>query len=421
MQLKGKKILLGICGSIAAYKAAILTRLLVKEGANVKVIMTEAACGFISPLTLSTLSKNPVITQFYTHQNQVWNNHVDLGLWADAFIIAPASANTMAKMANGISDNVLIATYLSATCPIFIAPAMDVDMWNHPATQNNLYTLESYENFIVPVGNGELASGLIGDGRLAEPEEIIFFLKQHLPSISTKNLLDEDASKEYPLLNKNILITAGPTFEPIDPVRFIGNRSSGKMGIAIAEVSASLGANVTLLLGDTTLLPQNKNIKVISTPTAQLMYTQAIQHFPTMTAAILSAAVGDFAPLEISKQKIKKGNKKTLTLELTSTPDILDALGKQKQTHQVLVGFALETNNEIENAQKKLTNKNLDFIVLNSLNNRGAGFKHDTNKVNILLKNGEILDFDLKLKTEVAQDIIELLIKEIKNKTPEKQ
>lgn len=397
MSLKGKKILLGVCGSIAAYKAAFLTRLLVKAGATVKVIMTSSATSFISPLTLSTLSKNPVITKFHQDEGQLWHNHVELGLWADLFLIAPASANTLAKMANGICDNVLIATYLSARCPILFAPAMDVDMWHHPATQRNIKLLGDYGNKVIPVENGELASGLYGAGRLAEPEHIVQYLQNFV------------GSSKKPLSGKKILITAGPTYEPIDPVRFIGNRSSGKMGIALANKAYEQGANVCLVLGPSSLTPSYDDIKVIKVETAEEMYQASIKEFEDTDIAILAAAVSDYTPIQISPIKIKKAGKH-LNIDLRKTTDILAYLGQIKKTNQLLVGFALETNNEIENAQKKLKKKQLDFIVLNSLQEEGAGFKHDTNKITILDKQGTIQQFPLKSKQEVAQDILAKII-----------
>ena len=349
--LKNKKIILGICGSIAAYKAATLTRLLVKQNVEVQVVMTKAATEFISTLTLATLSKNPVLTDFVKKEGGLWNNHVDLGLWADAIIVAPASANTLGKMANALSDNLLVATYLSARCPVFIAPAMDLDMWQHLATQRNIQLLEAAENKIIPVGNGELASGLHGAGRLAEPEDIVVYLNDFF---AKKETAQNGVYKH--LTNKKILITAGPTHEPIDPVRFIGNRSSGKMGIAIAEAALKQGAAVTMVLGPTDLRPTSTTIQVISVETAEQMFQATTKQFSDSDIAILAAAVSDYTPVQASDVKIKKddGN---MFLELKKTKDILAYLGTQKQEKQLLVGFALETNNEIENANKKLKKK----------------------------------------------------------------
>ncbi|MEZ4887731.1 MAG: bifunctional phosphopantothenoylcysteine decarboxylase/phosphopantothenate--cysteine ligase CoaBC [Chitinophagales bacterium] len=400
MHLKGKKILLGITGSIAAYKAAILTRLFIKEGAEVRVIMTQAATDFISPLTFSTLSKHPVVTQFFSSQEQVWNNHVELGLWADLMLIAPTSANTLAKMANGICDNVLLATYLSAKCPVFVAPAMDLDMWLHPAIQTNIDRLTSYGNHLISVEHGELASGLVGKGRLAEPENIVLQIEEYLISCSPQ-----------PLKGQKILITAGPTYEAIDPVRFIGNHSSGKMGIALAETAFEQGATVCLVLGPTNFLPRYQGIEVIAVKTAQEMFDATTSRFEETDIAILSAAVADFTPIEVSDSKIKKKGEDTgMHLSLKRTKDILATLGENKKAHQLLIGFALETDNELENAQKKLQKKNLDGIVLNSLRDKGAGFKHNTNKITILDKYNRLQKFELKSKHEAAQDIIQKVL-----------
>lgn len=397
--LHGKKILLGICGSIAAYKAAFLTRLLVKKGAIVRVIMTEAATQFISPLTLSTLSKHPVTTHFFTSQEQVWNNHVELGLWADAFLIAPITGATLAKLANGLCDNVLTATYLSARCPVYLAPAMDLDMWQHPATQRNVNYLQSIGNKIIPVGDGELASGLVGKGRLAEPEDIVQFLQQQFTH--------QVNQKQLPLHNKKVILTAGPTREPIDPVRFISNHSTGRMGIELAEAAHQQGAKVTLILGATPLRPPTADIEVICVQTAQEMYAATVARFEQADIGILTAAVADYTPAHPQTKKIKKqAGTDDLTLSLKRTKDILKHLGTLKQSHQTLVGFALETDNELANATRKLQAKNLDFIVLNSLQDKGAGFQHATNKVTIIDKNGTITPFDLKSKREVAEDII---------------
>ncbi len=400
MYLKGKKILLGISGSIAAYKSAMLTRLFVKEGAEVRVIMTQPATNFISPLTFSTLSKHPVVTQFFSSQEEVWNNHVELGLWADLMLIAPASANTLAKMANGICDNVLLATYLSAKCPVYFAPAMDLDMWLHPSTQKNIQTLNTYGNHLIEVEHGELASGLVGKGRMSEPESIVAAIEEHFIHHSPK-----------PLEGQQVLITAGPTYEPIDPVRFVGNRSTGKMGIALAEVAYEQGANVRLVLGPTQLKPRYKGIEVVEVRTAQEMFEAAMVNQTRMDIAILAAAVADFTPSEVSNSKIKKkSGEEGMTLSLKRTKDILATLGQMKKPHQLLVGFALETNNELENAQKKLQKKNLDCIVLNSLRDKGAGFKHDTNKITILDKYNSLQKFELKSKREAAQDILQKVL-----------
>ena len=393
MSLVGKKIILGITGSIAAYKAAFLTRLLIKAGAEVQVLMTKAAASFISPLTLSTLSKKPVFTD--VHAADSWNNHVELGLWADAMIVAPLTATTLAKMANGLSDNIIVATYLSARCPVFVAPAMDVDMWIHPSTDNNIQKLVSYGNHIIPVGHGELASGLIGAGRMGEPEDIV----QHLQDFLNTDL---------PLTGKKAIVTAGPTFEPLDPVRFIGNRSSGKMGIAIAEVLAAKGATVSLILGPTHLSTDQANITTIRVQTAQDMYEVATKHFKKAQIAVLAAAVADYRPKTVADKKIKKGDT-DLMIPLERTQDIAAALGKVKKKNQMTVGFALETNNELENAKGKLQRKNFDLIVLNSLQDKGAGFRHDTNKVTLITAD-TVLPFPLKSKVEVAKDIVGAII-----------
>ncbi len=396
MTLAGKKIVLGVSGSIAAYKSAVLTRLLVKEGAEVKVVMSASASEFITPLTLSTLSKNPVLIDFVQDKTGQWNNHVELGLWADVMVVAPASAHTLAKMANGTCDNLLIATYLSARCPVFVAPAMDLDMLQHGSTQQNIDRLRSYGNHLIKPGYGELASGLTGDGRMAEPEEIratlTAFFKNH-----------------QALTGKHALVTAGPTHEAIDPVRFIGNSSSGKMGFAIAETLAHYGAQVQLVAGPTAQKINHPSVTVTSVTSAQQMFEACSRLFPGSDIAVLSAAVADYRPINTAEQKIKKTNG-NLTLELTQTPDIAAALGKIKQTHQVVVGFALETENEHANAQKKLISKNFDLIVLNSLNDAGAGFGHDTNKVTILDKRDRVREIHLKSKKEVAVDIVESII-----------
>jgi len=394
--LKGKKILLGVSGSISAYKSAYIIRELIKAGAEVKVLMTSASLSFISPLTLATLSKNPVIHSF-THGDQgEWNNHVELGLWADLMLIAPASANTIAKMANGICDNVLMATYLSARCPVMFAPAMDHDMYLHPAVQQNIVLVEKRGNIKINPDKGELASGLIGEGRLKEPEEIV------------KIINDFFSKKENsPLKNKTVLITAGPTYEAIDPVRFIGNHSSGKMGFAIAKSCAERGAKVILISGPVNQAISHPNIQRIDVISAEEMYHEVEKHKNSFDVAILSAAVADYTPEIKSEQKIKKKEAgEELQLKLKSTKDILGFLGKEKNKGQVLVGFALETHDEKTNALKKLQSKNLDMIVLNSLNDKGAGFKSDTNKITILDKNNNCIEFELKSKQEVAEDIL---------------
>ncbi|POY34730.1 bifunctional phosphopantothenoylcysteine decarboxylase/phosphopantothenate--cysteine ligase CoaBC [Solitalea longa] len=394
--LTSKKILIGICGSIAAYKSAELVRLFIKAGAEVKVIMTPGAVEFITPLTLSTLSKNPVNIDFVKNSSGEWTNHVELGMWADAFIIAPASANSMAKFANGICDNLLSAVYLSAKCPVYFAPAMDLDMWRHPSTQKNIGKLHAYGNTLIKPAHGELASGLIGEGRMAEPEDIFSF-------IETELMVNKC------LQQKNVLVSAGPTFEAIDPVRFIGNHSSGKMGYALAEELALQGAHVTLVSGPTHLQAQHKNIRTIKITSAKEMLNECTQLFPAVDIAIMSAAIADYTPVEVADKKIKK-TESEFSIALTKTKDVLAELGKLKKENQLLVGFALETNNEVENAKAKLDKKNLDFIVLNSLNDKGAGFQNDTNKITILDKKGGIEEFDLKSKTEVAKDIVHKIV-----------
>ena len=386
-----KNILLGVCGSIAGYKSAALTRLLVKAGANVRIVMTRDATNFITPLTLSTLSKNPVMIDYFEPKSGVWHNHVELGLWADLMIVAPASANTLAKFSNGLCDNLLSAVYLSAKCPLFFAPAMDLDMWKHPATRKNIESLISYGNIMINPAYGELASGLIGEGRMAEPEDIIEFIHIEL-------------KKKLPLKDKKALVTAGPTYEAIDPVRFIGNHSSGKMGFAIAEELSALGASVTLITGPTSLTLSDKTINRVDVTSAEEMLKATTDNFPESSISILSAAVADYRPAEISRIKIKKKSF-DLTLDLVKTTDILAALGKDKKGWQILVGFALETNNEVENAIEKLRKKNLDFIVLNSLRDEGAGFKNDNNKITIIDKNLTQETFPSKSKKEVAKDI----------------
>lgn len=397
MKLKGKNILLGITGGIAAYKAAILVRLLVKEGAQVKVVMTKLAKEFITPLTMATLSKNPILVEFFNPENGQWNSHVDLGSWSDLYVIAPATANSMGKMANAIADNLLVTTYLSAKCPVMLAPAMDLDMFQHPANLKNIETLKSYGNIIVEPESGELASGLVGKGRMAEPEVI------------TERIIEFFSSKKK-LKTKKILVTAGPTFEPIDPVRFIGNFSTGKMGYAIAEELANQGAEVILVSGPVNLEVNNPLITKIGIQTAQEMFDASIKHFPNCDAAIMSAAVADFKPAQKFDKKVKRG-KEDMQIRLEPNKDIAAELGKIKKDKQVLVGFALETDNEIENAKKKINNKNLNFIVLNSLNDKGAGFGFDTNKICIIDNIGNKVSFDIKPKKEVAVDIVNELIK----------
>ncbi|MDO8992525.1 MAG: bifunctional phosphopantothenoylcysteine decarboxylase/phosphopantothenate--cysteine ligase CoaBC [Daejeonella sp.] len=389
--LTNKNILLGVCGSIASYKSASLVRLLVKAGANVRIVMTKDACNFITPLTLSTLSKNPVLSNYSNPETGSWNNHVELGLWGDLMIIAPASANTLAKFANGLCDNLITAVYLSAKCPVYFAPAMDLDMWKHPATQKNISSLISFGNTMIQPGYGELASGLTGEGRMAEPEAILEFLSDEL-------------KKKLPLKGKKALVTAGPTYEAIDPVRFIGNHSSGKMGFAIAEELAALGASVVLVTGPTSLKLSNHGIKRIDVTSAEEMLEAALNNFTGADISILSAAVADYRPKDISLTKIKKDSSEFI-IDMIKTPDILATLGKEKKVGQILVGFALETNNEEENAIKKLEKKNLDFIVLNSLRDEGAGFKNDSNKITIIDRKLNKETFELKSKTEVATDI----------------
>jgi len=392
--LQGKKILLGVTGSIAAYKSALIVRLLVKSGAEVKVIMTPAAKDFITPLTLSTLSKNSVSTELFQEGN--WENHVMLGRWADVMLIAPLSCNTLAKMAGGNCDNLLMATYLSATCPVVIAPGMDEDMWHHPSTTANIEKLAAWGTTIIPVEKGELASGLYGDGRMAEPETIVQFLDQHF-------FLNKD------LAGKKILVTAGPTHEPIDPVRFIGNNSSGKMGIALSQELAARGADVSLVMGPTAILPKGRGIQLIKVNTAEEMYQACVDEFPKADVAIMSAAVADYTPLNKSTNKIKKQHD-DLSIELVKTKDILKTLGERKVNGQILVGFALETTNEREYALNKLKSKNADLIVMNSLNDKGAGFGVDTNKVTIFEKNGNEIAYETKPKQQVARDIVDRIV-----------
>ncbi len=393
MRLEGKKIILGITGSIAAYKAAMLLRLLVKEGAEVQVVITDAGKQFITPVTLSALSGKPVISEFFGANDGTWNSHVDLGLWADAMLVAPATASTIAKMANGIADNMLVTTYMSAKCPVFIAPAMDLDMFAHPSTQKNIEILKSFGNKIIEPGVGELASGLSGKGRMEEPENIVY-------------ILVEQISIKQDLVGKTFLVTAGPTFEKIDPVRFIGNYSSGIMGYAIAEQLADCGAEIVLISGPVSVTTDKKNIKIIRVESAAEMFAECLTQFPDADGAIMCAAVADFTPVQVEKQKTKRG-KSNWNLELQPTRDIAKTLGERKKDNQILVGFALETTDEIENATKKLQQKNFDFIVLNSLNEKGAGFQVDTNKITIIDKNNNQQFFELKSKKEVAVDIVE--------------
>jgi len=390
--LGGKNILLGISGGIAAYKCTFLVRLLIKAGARVKVVMTQSASSFVSPLTLSTLSKNPVLMDFVNEEDGSlsWNNHVELGLWADMVLIAPATANTLSKMANGTCDNLLLATYLSAKCPVYFAPAMDLDMYKHPSTKNSLDKLQSFGNTMIPAESGELASGLHGEGRMAEPEHIISFI-------------EEDLGKGLPLATKKVLITTGPTQEAIDPVRFLGNRSTGTMGFELAKKAASLGAKVVLVSGPTHLNIDHKNIELIRVNAAQEMYEACHQHYADMDIAICAAAVADYRPKTVAPEKVKK-QEGDMKIELERTPDILMSLGEAKK-NQFLVGFALETQNELENAKGKLKRKHLDAIVLNSLKDDGAGFGGSTNKITFIDKNSAIKTFDLKTKPEVASDI----------------
>lgn len=398
--LSGKNILLGVTAGIAAYKTAFLTRLLVKAGAEVKVVMTPAATEFITPLTLSVLAKNPVYVNFTNEDEseERWHSHVDLGLWADYMLIAPATANTIAKIRNGLADNLLVATYLSAKCPVFVAPTMDLDMYLHPSTQTNIEVLKSYANIIIPPEEGELASGLEGPGRMAEPEAIIAFMEKHI-------------DKDLPLKNKKVLITAGPTYEAIDPVRYIGNHSSGKMGFELARQAESMGAQVTLVTGPTNLDCSDTGINRIDVVSAAEMFKAVFEHYENVDIAIAAAAVADYKPVEKATQKIKKSSI-DMQLELTKTKDILKAMGQEKKD-QFLMGFALETQDEINNAQKKITAKNLDAIVLNSLNDDGAGFQYDTNKIKIIDRNDKIKPFSLKNKKEVAKDIFNFILTKI--------
>ncbi|MDD3567992.1 MAG: bifunctional phosphopantothenoylcysteine decarboxylase/phosphopantothenate--cysteine ligase CoaBC [Bacteroidales bacterium] len=395
--LKGKNILVGITGSIAAYKAATLVRLLVKEGASVKVVMTPLAKEFITPLTLATLSRNPILVDFFNPENGDWNSHVDLGMWADLYLIAPASANTMGKMAHGVADNLLLTSYLSAKCPVMVAPAMDLDMYQHPTTQSNINILKGFGNIIIEAATGELASGLSGKGRMEEPERILEAVKSFF-------------GYEQQLLGKTVLVTSGPTYEPIDPVRFIGNRSSGKMGYAIAQELALRGAQVNFVTGPTKHLPNHPNITINKVTTASEMYESSTSCFSSCDAAILAAAVSDFSPKQVADEKLKR-EENSLQLVLEPTQDIAKALGKSKSKKQILVGFALETHDELSNAKKKIESKNLDFIILNSANEKGAGFDVDTNRITVIHRNGNSVAFDLKSKQEVAKDIVNELVK----------
>jgi phosphopantothenoylcysteine decarboxylase / phosphopantothenate---cysteine ligase len=399
--LKDKKILIGVSGSIAAYKVATLVRLLVKQEAEVQVVMTTAAKEFITPLTLSTLSKKPVFSEFVKDETGSWNNHVDLGLWADVILIAPATAHTLAKCANGICDDLLTAVYLSAKCPVIFAPAMDLDMYRHGSTLENLKKLQSFGNQIVNSNYGELASGLVGEGRMAEPEELVEILKEKFnDKISQK------------LQGKKILITAGPTQEPIDPVRFISNHSTGKMGYAIADKLAKVGAVVTLVSGQVALSLPDDSINLVKVRSAKEMFEASEKYFSDSDIIILAAAVADYTPATVADKKIKK-KEETFNIELTKTVDIAKTLGQQKRDNQMMVGFALETDNEVENAIGKIKSKNLDMIVLNSLRDAGAGFGHDTNKIRIIHRDGSMKEFDLKSKQDVAQDIVDAISDQI--------
>ncbi|MDR0743642.1 MAG: bifunctional phosphopantothenoylcysteine decarboxylase/phosphopantothenate--cysteine ligase CoaBC [Tannerella sp.] len=396
--MKGKKIILGITGSIAAYKAAYLIRALVKKGAEVQVVITPAGKEFITPLTLATLSCHPVISDFFSNRDGTWNSHVDLGLWADAMLIAPASASTIGKMARGIADNILVTTYLSCKAPVFIAPAMDLDMYAHPATQQNLDTLRSYGNHIIEPNTGFLASGLEGKGRMSEPDDIV-------------NVLNDFFISSNDLQKKKILITAGPTYEKIDPVRFIGNYSSGKMGFALAEACAARGGNVFLISGPVVLKTKHPSIKRIDVESADEMYEEAVRLYPSCDMAILCAAVADYRPEHSVSEKIKREQNDVLKISLVRNKDIAATLGSGKKNHQLLVGFALETKDGITHARDKLQRKNLDVIILNSLNDKGAGFGYDTNKVTLIDKSGWETHLPLKSKTEIAEEITDYLIK----------
>ena len=398
--LDGKKVILGVCGSIAAYKTASLVRLLIKAGAEVQVVMTPGSVNFITPLTLSTLSKRPAYVEYFAPDTGEWNNHVELGIWADLIILAPVTANTMGKMANGLCDNLLTAVYLSAKCPVYFAPAMDLDMWKHESTMHNLGQLKLFGNIFIQPGYGELASGLVGEGRMAEPEDIISFISA-------------DIKKGLPLTGKKALVTAGPTYEAIDPVRFLGNHSTGKMGFAIADKLARLGAEVTLISGPSAQLCKHSSVKRVDVVSAADMLRECVQYFTDTDICVMTAAVADYTPVTVEEQKIKK-KEDTFTIELKKTVDILKVLGTAKQPGQLLIGFALETNNEEKNAEEKLHKKNLDFIVLNSLNDKGAGFKTNTNKITIIDRDLQKAVFDLKTKEDVAADICKKIVQLVK-------
>ncbi|MDR2058512.1 MAG: bifunctional phosphopantothenoylcysteine decarboxylase/phosphopantothenate--cysteine ligase CoaBC [Dysgonamonadaceae bacterium] len=397
MTLQGKKIVLGITGSIAAYKAAYLCRALIKKGAEVQAVITPAGKEFITPVTLSALTHKPVVGEFFTANDGTWHSHVDLGLWADLMLIAPATATSIGKMANGIADNMLVTTYLSMKAPVFVAPAMDLDMYAHPSTQANLDKLKSYGNRIIEPATGFLASALEGKGRMEEPDAIV-------------EVIEAFFENRNQLTKKKILITAGPTYEKLDPVRYIGNYSSGKMGFALAEVCAEKGADVILVSGPVQSKVHHPRIRRIDVESADEMYETAMKHFPQMNVAILSAAVADYKPAQFSVNKLKRNDKEALTLNLVANPDIAASLGKIKRENQLLCGFALETENEFSNAEGKLKKKNLDFIVLNSLRDEGAGFQLDTNKISIIAANGEKTDFPVKSKKEVAEDIVNAVL-----------
>lgn len=395
--------MLGITGGIAAYKCAPLVREFVKRGAEVKVVMTPLAKQFITPLTMATLSKNPILVDFFNPENGEWNSHVNLGMWADVYLIAPATANTIGKMANGVADNLLLTSYLSAKCPVFFAPAMDLDMYKHPAVQKNIATLISYGNHVIEPGTGFLASGLEGKGRMAEPSDIVVALENFFESKSD-------------MAGKKVMITAGPTYEKIDPVRFIGNYSSGKMGFALAEECADRGAEVTLIAGPTSLKTVNGKIKRINVESAQQMYDAAVENSPSADVQILCAAVADYRPSVTADKKIKREKMGEMTLTLVPNPDIAAALGKIKRENQVNVGFALETNDEATNAKDKCARKNFDFIVMNSLKDKGAGFQVDTNKITIFTAGGDVMEYPLKTKKEVAADIVDAVVEIAKKK-----
>ena len=395
--------MLGITGGIAAYKCAPLVREFVKRGAEVKVVMTPLAKQFITPLTMATLSKNPILVDFFNPENGEWNSHVNLGMWADVYLIAPATANTIGKMANGVADNLLLTSYLSAKCPVFFAPAMDLDMYKHPAVQKNIATLISYGNHVIEPGTGFLASGLEGKGRMAEPSDIVIALENFFESKSD-------------MAGKKVMITAGPTYEKIDPVRFIGNYSSGKMGFALAEECADRGAEVTLIAGPTSLKTVNGKINRINVESAQQMYDAAVENSPSADVQILCAAVADYRPSVTADKKIKREKTGEMTLTLVPNPDIAAALGKIKRENQVNVGFALETNDEATNAKDKCARKNFDFIVMNSLKDKGAGFQVDTNKITIFTAGGDVMEYPLKTKKEVAADIVDAVVEIAKKK-----